>query len=97
MADESNSTREAGGPGTALDHNRVRSSTPLVLAVRSYLHRIPRPDAAMISLRSLASVVLGLVLVTTPTAQAAPMQREAVPAPLQPWIDWVLHDQPSAF
>lgn len=41
-----------------------------------------------------AAVAIGFL--GAAAAHGAPLAREAVPAPLQPWIDWVLHGQEAA-
>ena len=37
-----------------------------------------------------------LCLLLAASAGAEPLQRDAVPAPLAPWVDWVLHDAGDA-
>ena len=47
-------------------------------------------------MRPSAFPILFLLLAASAGAGAEPLQRDAVPAPLAPWVDWVLHDAGDA-
>lgn len=57
-----------------------------------------RPRGLLAAPGVLASCAMGVVgLLLGMSAAAAPLARDDVPAPLTPWIGWVLHDAPSRF
>ena len=87
------SIRRWPGHEPARDDPASASRNPIA-GRNAFKQRNTRADTPM--QRTLVLVLL-LILFCSGRSAAAPLAPAAVPEPLRPWVDWVLHDQPQRF
>jgi len=58
--------------------------------------RLSRTGEGAIMMRLVTVAAIAAASLLAPLARSAPLAPERVPAPLTPWIDWVLHGQETA-